>query len=87
MQDSCFKGRMGNQKKPSQSQAAVSALKFCTLHPKVQMFPIVEYKVRWTPHPGIVTMRDNRNYNRVLLHAHLLIIPLLQGWGGGPLKL
>ena len=34
---------------------------------------------RWTPHPVIVTIRDNRDYIRVLLY--ILIIPLLQGWG------
>ena len=39
--------------------------------------------LRWTPHPVIVTMRDNEDYIRVLLHSYytILIIPLLQGGG------
>ena len=34
--------------------------------------------LRWTPHPVIATIRDNRDYIRV---AYILIIPLLQGGG------
>ena len=33
---------------------------------------------RWTPHPVIVTIRENRGYIGVLLYP---IIPLLQGGG------
>ena len=34
--------------------------------------------VRWTPHPVIVTIGDNREYIRVLLCSHYTTIP---GWG------
>ena len=34
--------------------------------------------LRWTPHPVIVIIRDNRDYIRVLLYP---TIPLLQGGG------
>ena len=33
---------------------------------------------RWTPHPVIVTIRDNKDYIRV---SHLPSIPLSQGLG------
>ena len=35
----------------------------------------------WTPHPVIVTIRDNRKYVRVLLYADYTTIT---GWGGPP---
>ena len=34
--------------------------------------------VRWTPHPVIVTIRDNRDYIRVLLYSYYTTIT---GWG------
>ena len=34
--------------------------------------------VRWTPHPVIVTIRDNRGYIRVLLYSYYTTIT---GWG------
>ena len=38
--------------------------------------------VKWTPHPVIVTIRDNRGLGfRVLGSPDILIIPLLQGGG------
>ena len=33
---------------------------------------------RWTPHPVIVTIRDNRDYIRVLLYSYYTTIT---GWG------
>ena len=33
---------------------------------------------RWTPHPVIVTIRDNRDYIRVLTYSHYTTIT---GWG------
>ena len=33
---------------------------------------------RWTPHPVIVTIRDNRDYIRVLLYSYYATIT---GWG------
>ena len=36
--------------------------------------------LRWTPHPEIVTIRDNRDYIRVLLYSYYTTIT---GWGGG----
>ena len=35
--------------------------------------------VRWTPHPVIVTIRDNRDYIRVLLYS---CYSTITGWGG-----
>ena len=34
--------------------------------------------LRWTPHPVIVTIRDNRDYIRVLLYSYYTTIT---GWG------
>ena len=34
--------------------------------------------IRWTPHPVIVTIRDNRGYIRVLLYSYYTTIT---GWG------
>ena len=34
--------------------------------------------LRWTPHPVIVTIRDNANYIRVLLYSYYTTIT---GWG------
>ena len=34
--------------------------------------------IRWTPHPVIVTVRDNRDYIRVLLYFYYTTIT---GWG------
>ena len=34
--------------------------------------------LRWTPHPVIVTIRDNRDYIRVLLNSYYTTIT---GWG------
>ena len=33
---------------------------------------------RWTPHPVIVTIRDNKDYIRVLLYSYYTTIT---GWG------
>ena len=35
-------------------------------------------ELRWTPHPGILTIRDNRDYIRVLLYSYYITIT---GWG------
>ena len=37
--------------------------------------------IRWTPHPEIVTIRDNRDYIEVLLYSDY---STLTGWGGPP---
>ena len=34
--------------------------------------------IKWTPHPVIVTIRDNRDYIRVLLYSYYATIT---GWG------
>ena len=34
--------------------------------------------LRWTPHPVIVTIRDNRDYIRVLFYSYYTTIT---GWG------
>ena len=34
--------------------------------------------LRWTPHPVIVTIMDDKEYIRVLLYSHFTIIT---GWG------
>ena len=39
------------------------------------------FYVRWTPHPVIVTIMDNRDYIRVLLYSYYTTIT---GWGGPP---
>ena len=39
--------------------------------------------VRWTPHPVIVTIRDNRDNIRVLVYSYYTTIT---GWGGPPKK-
>ena len=36
--------------------------------------------LRWTPHPVIVTIRDNRDYIKVLLYSYYTTI----AGGGGP---
>ena len=38
--------------------------------------PIIS--VRWTPHPEMVTIRDNKDYIRVLLYSYYATIT---GWG------
>ena len=35
-------------------------------------------RLRWTPHPVIVTIRENRDYIRVLLDSYYTTI---SGWG------
>ena len=42
---------------------------------------VVMVLIRWTPHPVIVTIGDNRDYIRVLLYSHYTTIA---GWGGPP---
>ena len=37
--------------------------------------------LRWTPHPVIVTIRDSKDYNKVLLYSYYATIR-----GGGPPK-
>ena len=37
--------------------------------------------IRWTPHPVIVTIRDNRDHIRVLFYSYYTTIT---GWGGAP---
>ena len=39
------------------------------------------FRVRWTPHPVIVTIRDNKDYIRVLVYSSYITIT---GWGGPP---
>ena len=39
---------------------------------------ILGVKVRWTPHPVIATIRDNRDYIKVLLYSYYATIT---GWG------
>ena len=39
------------------------------------------FYIRWTPHPVIVTIGDNRDYIRVLLYSYYATIT---GWGGPP---
>ena len=34
--------------------------------------------LRWTPHPVIVTLRNSKDYNRVLLYSYYTTIT---GWG------
>ena len=36
------------------------------------------FRVRWTPHPVIVTIADNRDYIRVLSYSYYTTIT---GWG------
>ena len=38
---------------------------------------------RWTPHPVIVTIKDNEDYIRVLLYSNYTTIT---GWGGVVLR-
>ena len=40
--------------------------------------PELRVHIRWTPHPVIVTIRDNRDYLRVLLYSYYITIT---GWG------
>ena len=37
--------------------------------------------VKWTPHPVIVTIKDTKDYTRVLLCSYYTAIT---GWGGPP---
>ena len=46
--------------------------------PTERLYPLQGY-FRWTPHPAIVTIRDNRDYIRVLLYSYYTTIT---GWGG-----
>ena len=39
----------------------------------------VQVRVRWTPHPVIVTIGDHRDYIRVLIYSYYTTIT---GWGG-----
>ena len=48
------------------------------LWPEGFSFTGLVVEVRWTPHPVIVTIRDNRDYLRVLLYSYYTTIT---GWG------
>ena len=45
--------------------------------------PVLEevLSIRWTPHPVIVTIMDNKDYIRVLVYSYYTTIT---GWGGRP---
>ena len=40
--------------------------------------PRLKIDLRWTPHPVIVTIRDKKEYVRVLLNPYY---PTITGWG------
>ena len=50
--------------------ASLVAIHFVSLH---------NIYLRWTPHPVIVTISDNKEYIRVLLYSYHTTIT---GWGG-----
>ena len=47
------------------------------LRPVIDMFlRVIQASLRWTPHPVIATIRDNRDYIRVLSYSYYTT-----GWG------
>ena len=51
----------------------------CSLHSQVHKGAVVIRCLRWTPHPVIVTIRDNRDYIRVLSYSYYYTTTT--GWG------
>ena len=44
----------------------------------MKVIMVIIVTIRWTPHPVMVTTRDNRDYIRVLLYSYHTTIT---GWG------
>ena len=56
--------------------ASVGSFACSDSEPQMEL-PNEEY-IRWTPHPVIVTIRDNRDYIKVFLYSYYTTIT---GWG------